>query len=75
LEILDKGHLSNAQAAALLTDPAFRPPSQVLWLAHLSQNNNTPRLALKTAKAAIGEVGPVIHVVGPDKPSHPAVFT
>lgn len=38
------GHLSNGQAAGILMRNLRREDGDV-WLAHLSQNNNTPRLA------------------------------
>lgn len=45
------GHLSNQQAALLLTRIP-RPPVMQVLLAHLSQQNNTPRLARET----VGEI-------------------
>lgn len=51
--VSEKGHLSNGQAADLLTSEGFVPPSSVLCLAHLSEKNNAPRLALAAAKAAM----------------------
>ena len=49
----DGGHLSNAQAAGLLRDCT---DGRLQWaaLAHLSQINNTPELALRTARRIIG---------------------
>ncbi|MEE8410699.1 MAG: MBL fold metallo-hydrolase [Myxococcota bacterium] len=49
----DTGHLSNAQAADLLTSPQFRLPKIALWLCHLSRNNNTPTHALCAAEDAV----------------------
>lgn len=49
-----RGHISNAQAAALLRDHGRR----LRWccLGHLSQENNRPELALATARAAVGDL-------------------
>ena len=44
-----KGHLSNVEAAELVGDGADR--LQLLVLAHLSEHNNCPELALETARA------------------------
>ncbi|MCZ7678025.1 MAG: MBL fold metallo-hydrolase [Sandaracinaceae bacterium] len=45
------GHLSNAQASALLAE--LGPETTDVVLMHLSQRNNSPLLALSTAKAAL----------------------
>ena len=51
-----RGHLSNAQAAALL--PAVAGPRlHTVVLAHLSGTNNTPELACETAKGALAALG------------------
>ncbi|GAC1324444.1 MAG: MBL fold metallo-hydrolase [Chloroflexota bacterium] len=50
------GHLSNAQAASLLTKH-LRDESVEVWLAHLSKENNTPALALKEARQTLKSVG------------------
>jgi len=42
----NNGHLSNLQAAQLLEQVATDEPKTV-WLAHLSEVNNTPKLALR----------------------------
>jgi len=49
----DRGHLSNAQAAALLQGYAWQR-LQHLVLTHLSEANNRPQLALDTVGAALG---------------------
>ncbi|MBQ5841181.1 MAG: MBL fold metallo-hydrolase [Clostridia bacterium] len=50
------GHLSNAECAATL--PALVQAGAVrLTLAHLSEQNNTPQLALDTATAALSKAG------------------
>jgi phosphoribosyl 1,2-cyclic phosphodiesterase len=50
------GHLSNDQAAELLRKVA-RKDTQSVFLCHLSENNNTPELALSSASAALQDVG------------------
>lgn len=54
------GHISNDEAAALLRGAA---PRRMAWacLAHLSHENNTPRLALETHRA-LGAKGLQLHV-------------
>jgi len=47
-----EGHLSNGQAAAVLAEAAPRS-LRSLVLAHLSQKNNTPALALAQARAGL----------------------
>ena len=47
------GHISNAEAAGLLS-PAFRDRLKWACLAHLSEQNNTPRTALDTHRNIIG---------------------
>jgi phosphoribosyl 1,2-cyclic phosphodiesterase len=52
----DDGHLSNAQAAALLADRC--PPGlKRLAVAHLSEHNNTPALALQAAAEGLRSRG------------------
>ena len=50
------GHLSNDQAAELLRKVAG-PGVQSVFLCHLSENNNTPELALQSASAALLDAG------------------
>ena len=47
------GHMSNAQAAALLRRLAH-PGLKAVLLAHLSRRNNLPELALNSAREALG---------------------
>ncbi|MFT4542280.1 MAG: phosphoribosyl 1,2-cyclic phosphodiesterase [Planctomycetota bacterium] len=47
-----RGHLSNEQAAIMLTRMAG-PELHTLVLAHLSKTNNTPELALSSARTAL----------------------
>lgn len=51
-----EGHLSNADAAVFATDSALAG-TQAIVLAHLSAENNTPRLALDTVGRALAEAG------------------
>ncbi len=50
------GHLSNGACAAALPD-LVRAGAVRLVLAHLSEHNNTPQLALDTAVAALAQAG------------------
>ena len=50
------GHLSNGDCAALLPELVRRGATRLV-LAHLSAENNTPRLALDTAVAALAKAG------------------
>ena len=72
----ERGHLSNEAAAGLLCEHALRHGPHTVWLAHLSKENNTPKLALGYAKATVAvETGcPVVFDVAKrDSPS--AVWT
>lgn len=46
----ERGHLSNDTTASLIIDLAESGKSMSVWLAHLSQVNNTPAIALATAQ-------------------------
>jgi phosphoribosyl 1,2-cyclic phosphodiesterase len=66
-----KGHLSNTQAAGVLAKHVRNRDTQV-WLAHLSKENNTPALAVKTVKGYLkpaGLAGTIVDVVRREKPS------
>jgi phosphoribosyl 1,2-cyclic phosphodiesterase len=66
------GHLSNADAAALVVELAQARPPHTVWLAHLSATNNTPDLArgaVVEALAAAGLGGLPVRVVGRGRPS------
>ena len=68
----DQGHLSNEAAVSLLCEHALSHGPHTVWLAHLSKDNNTPKLALGYAKATVAlETNcPVIFDVAKrDKPS------
>lgn len=59
-----KGHLSNADASSFMRELA-RCGSESFVLAHLSEENNTPTLALDSAKSALSDFGGVqISVAG-----------
>ncbi len=65
------GHLSNSQAATLLVNH-LRDSDVEVWLAHLSKENNSPALALRTVRQAFARVGlgkAAITVAARDKPS------
>ena len=49
----DHGHLSNEAAVALLCEHALSHGPHTVWLAHLSKENNTPKLALGYARATV----------------------
>lgn len=65
-----RGHLSNTQAAAVLT-AGLKSPETEVWLAHLSKENNTPKLALETVRRAMASTRtrPKVQVAGRDRPS------
>jgi len=52
----DRGHLSNTQASSMLAAMAG-PELHTLVLAHISQKNNTPELALAAARATLQGIG------------------
>lgn len=60
-----EGHLSNKEAAGLL-----RVGANLKWacLSHLSEKNNTPRLALKTHREILGQ-GLIFHIAGRHAPT------
>lgn len=64
------GHLSNVQAARAIAAHARDDQAEV-WLAHLSRENNTPRLALQTVRQALKMAGRTlgVEVVRRDTPS------
>lgn len=66
-----RGHLSNAQAAALLAGPAFERPRQALWLAHLSQRNNLPLVALATAREAMDGMSAAVLLTEQERAARP----
>lgn len=54
-----RGHLSNEEASRLVLD--IRPNLQFLILAHLSEHNNHPDLALGTAKSILPSTLPLFY--------------
>ena len=52
----DRGHLSNEQACCML-ELLAGPELHTLVLAHLSETNNTPALALESARATLERLG------------------
>jgi len=66
----DRGHLSNLQAAQLISS-ALRPRPQQFWLAHLSKRNNTKTCARDTVLSYLNKLGISIdlYVTERDKPS------
>lgn len=52
--ISDKGHLSNSSTAEYLLEIVGNNTSKIV-LAHISENNNTPELAIETTKSLLEE--------------------
>lgn len=61
------GHLANDEAAQALR--ALRDWARTIFLAHLSQENNTPALALETVAQALGDWKGNLFLTYPDRPS------
>lgn len=55
----ENGHMDNAQTAAFLKE-IINPDLQYIFLCHLSQDNNTPALALKAVRSALEEAGKTV---------------
>jgi phosphoribosyl 1,2-cyclic phosphodiesterase len=49
----DKGHLSNETSVDLITDHVLKKGPCAVWLAHLSKENNLPKLALNYARETV----------------------
>ena len=62
------GHLSNGDCARFVAYLAEHGTTHFL-LAHLSRENNTPRLALETVRAAVPDESVKIRVASPDLPT------
>ncbi len=65
----DHGHLDNARCGRLVADLAARSPQlKAVMLAHLSDKNNEPGLALETVRTCAGELAEVRwYVAGQDE--------
>lgn len=63
-----KGHLSNQQCRDLLKE-IIGPRTREIVLAHLSEENNDPLLAIETSLEAVGEGGPNLHISYPKHPT------
>ena len=63
----NRGHLSNADSAALAAELAASGTKAIL-LAHLSEENNEPTLALEEAVCAISDPCVSVQVAAPDAP-------
>jgi phosphoribosyl 1,2-cyclic phosphodiesterase len=67
------GHLSNADAARLVSGLAQDGRTRTIWLAHLSATNNTSSMALDTVIEPLDREGCThleVAVLARDKPSH-----
>lgn len=67
-----QGHLANSAAADLLVALAADGRPRTIWLAHLSQTNNTPALALSAVSTPLAQAGIghyAVAVAGRDRPS------
>ncbi|MBP5629828.1 MAG: MBL fold metallo-hydrolase [Bacteroidaceae bacterium] len=62
-----QGHLSNPQAAEVIARHCDH--LKIIWLCHLSEQNNTPQLALASAKQAAGNALTNIIALDREKPS------
>ena len=63
------GHLSNADSAAFCSELSEGGTKAIL-LAHLSEENNEPNLALNEALCAVGDDGVCVCVASPDCPTY-----
>lgn len=62
----EQGHLSNDAAAAFAVE-SVRAGTRAILLAHLSDENNTPRRALETVEAALREAGLTVSLAAAPK--------
>lgn len=70
-----RGHLSNADCGALLAEGlAGRPNPPTIWLAHLSQTNNRPALALRTVEDRLLNAGISANLVALPRHGAPVVW-
>lgn len=69
----DRGHLSNAETARLVSGLAHDGRPRTVWLAHLSAANNTPALALDAVTEPLDREGCThleVGVLARGRPSH-----
>lgn len=69
----DRGHLSNAEAARLISELARDGRPRTIWLAHLSAANNTPALAHAAVTEPLDREDCThleVAVLARDRPSH-----
>ena len=64
----NRGHLSNGDSAALCAE-LVKEGTRSILLAHLSEENNEPSLALDEARCAVSDEGVLICVAAPDCPT------
>lgn len=67
------GHLSNGEASRLISELAQSGANKTVWLAHLSEANNTPVMAFDAVKEPLDrdECAHIeVAVLARDKPSH-----
>lgn len=64
----DRGHLCNRDSAAFAAELAEKG-TRAFLLAHLSEENNTPEVALGEAESAIADPSVVILAASPDTPT------
>lgn len=67
------GHLANTDAARLVSELARDGRQRTIWLAHLSEANNTPALAYDTVTEPLKREGCAhleVAVLARDRPSH-----
>ncbi len=71
-----QGHLSNQQCGDLIANIAH-PKLKQIYLAHLSEECNTPQLALSSAQAQLEQLGyaPTLSVASQNSISKPTLFT
>lgn len=68
-----RGHLSNAAAANAIAACGDEPPGSV-WLAHISEHNNTPRHALETIRRTLRRRGMAHVPLKTTRHRHPSLY-
>jgi phosphoribosyl 1,2-cyclic phosphodiesterase len=69
----NEGHLSNQQSEALLQQLAAKNRLKTVVLAHLSESNNSPALALAAAQRAVGARSIFIHTASAKQATGPFI--